>query len=81
LEAKRCVLDLAGGKIQITDQIVTLTVKPIWPDIQCAKVTMLKKTIISPRCEMEIMAHIHSKEIGTWLLEGFQFKELPIYVA
>ena len=28
LEAKRCVLDLAGGKIQITDQTVTLTAKP-----------------------------------------------------
>ena len=42
---------------------------------------MLKKTIIPPRCEMEIMAHIHSKEIGTWLLEGFQFKELSIYVV
>ena len=42
---------------------------------------MLKKTTIPPRSEMEIMAHIHSKERGTWLLEGFQFKEIPICVA
>ena len=27
------------------------------------------------------MAHIHMKEEGIWLLEGTQFKELPICVA
>ena len=81
LEAKKCVLDLASGKIQITDQTVTLTAKPTQSDTHCAKVTVLKKTTIPPRSEMEIMAHIHSKEPGTWLLEGFQSKELPICVA
>ena len=81
LEAKKCVLDLAGGKIQLTDQNVTLIAKPIQSGTQSAKVTVFKKTTIPPRSEMEIMAHIHSKEPGTWLLEGCQFKELPIFVA
>ena len=30
---------------------------------------------------MEVMARIDSKEPGTWLLEGLQFKELPFCVA
>jgi len=81
LEAKQCVLDLASGKMQITDQTVTLTAKSTQSNTQCAKVTMLKKTTIPPRSEMEVMAHIDSKEPGTWLLEGSQFKELPICVA
>ena len=80
LEAKKCVLDLAGGKIQIAGQTVTLTAKST-PDTQCAKVTVLKKTVIPPRSEMEVMARIDSEEPGTWLLEGLQFKELPICVA
>ena len=58
LEAKKCVLDLAGGKIQITDQTVTLTAKPTQSDTHCAKITVFKKTTIPPRSEMEIMAHI-----------------------
>lgn len=77
LEAKRCVLDLAGGKLQIADQTVTLKAKSSQSDTHCAKVTVLKKTVIPPRCEMEVMAHIPK----TWLLEGLQFKELPICVA
>ena len=66
LEVKRCVLDLAGGKIQIACQTVTLTAKSTPSDTQCAKVTVLKKTVISPRSEMEVMAHTDSKEPGTW---------------
>ena len=58
LEAKKCVLDLAGGKIQITDQTVTLTAKPTQSDTHCAKVSVLKKTTIPPGSEMEIMTHI-----------------------
>lgn len=30
---------------------------------------------------MEVMAHIHSEEKGTWLLAGTIFKKLPICVA
>ena len=80
MEAKKCVLDLAGGKIQIAGQTVTLTAKST-PDTQCAKITVLKKTVIPPTSEMEVMARIDFKEPGTWLLEGLQFKELPIFVA
>ena len=36
---------------------------------------------IPPRNEMEVMAHIHSEEKGTWLLAGTIFKKLPICVA
>ena len=72
---------LAGGKIQIAGQTVTSTAKSTPPDTHCAKVTVLKKAVIPPRNEMEVMARIDSKEPGTWLLEGLQFKELPICVA
>jgi len=81
LEAKKCILDLAGGKIQIAGQTVTLTAKSTSSETQCAKVTVLKKMVIPPRSEMEVMACIDSKEPGTWLLEGFHFKELSICVA
>jgi len=68
LEAKKCVLDLASGKIQIADQTVTLTAKSSKSDAQCAKVTVLKKTVIPRRSEMKVMAYIDLKEPRTWLL-------------
>lgn len=81
LEAKKCMLDLACGKLQIADQSVTLTARPTQSSSQCAKVTVLKKIVIPPRSEMEVMARIDSKESGTWLLEGLQFKELRTYLC
>ena len=81
LEANKCVLDLAGGKLQITDQTVHLIPQPSNRNVQCAKVTMMENLTIPLRSEVEIMAHIHTDEDGTWLLEGTQFKELAICVA
>ena len=43
LEAKKCMLDLACGKLQIADQSVTLTAKPTQSSSQCAKVTVLRR--------------------------------------
>ena len=81
LEANKCVLDLAGGKLQITDQTVHLIPQPSNRKVQCAKVTMMENLTIPPRSEVEIMAHIHTDEDGIWLVQGTQFKELPICVA
>ena len=67
--------------MQITDQTVTLISQPSNKKVQCAQVTVKENLIIPLRSEMEIMAHINSEEGGTWLLEGTQFKELPICVA
>ena len=50
-------------------------------EVQCAKVTETENLTIPPRSEMKVMAHIHSKEEGTWLLEGTTFKKLLICVA
>ena len=73
LEVNKCVLDLAGGKLQITDQTVYLIPQPSNRNVQYAKVTMMENLTIPPRSEIEIMAHIHTDEDGTWLLEGTQF--------
>ena len=81
LEANKCILDLASGKMQITDQTVSLISQPSIKKVQCTQVRVTENLTIPPRSEMEIMARIHSKEEGTWLLEGTPFKELPIYVA
>ena len=69
-----CILDLAGGKMQITDKTVSLIPQPSNKEVQCAKVTVTENWTIPPRNEMEVMAHIHSEEEGTWLLEGTIFK-------
>ena len=45
------------------------------------QVTVMENLTIPPRSEMEVMAHIRSKEEGTWLLEGTIFKTLSICVA
>ena len=81
LEANKCILDLAGGKMQITNKTVPLIPQPSNKEVQCAKVTVTENLTIPPRSEMEVMAHIHSKEEGTWLLEGTIFKKLSICVA
>ena len=49
--------------------------------MHCAKVTVTGNQTILLRSEVEIMAHIHAEEEGTWLLEGKHFKELLICVA
>ena len=41
----------------------------------------MENLTIPPRSEMEVMADIHSKEEGTWLLEDTIFKKLSICVA
>ena len=81
LEAKKCILDLAGGKMQINDTSLSLIPQPSTKKVQCAKVTIKESLIIPSRSEVEIMAHLHNKEEGTWLLEGTQFRKLPICVA
>ena len=81
LEANKCILDLAGGKMQITDKTIPLIPRPSNKEVQCAKVTVMGNLTIPPRSEMEVMAHIHSEEGGTWLLEGTIFKKLSICVA
>ena len=78
LEDNKCLLDLAGGNIQIQGQAIPLTGKTT---LSKAKVTVLKKVTIPPQSEMEILAHIHSDKEGTWLLEGTDFKHLPMCVA
>ena len=42
-------------------------------EMQCAKATVTENLTIPPRSKMEVMAHIHSKEQGTWLLERTMF--------
>ena len=83
MEAHKCILDLAGSKMQITNKTISLIPKPSNKKVQCAKVTVTENLTIPARSEMEIMAHIHSEEEGTCtrLLEGTQFKKLLICVA
>ena len=81
LEANKCILDLAGGKMQITGKTVSLIPQPSNKDVQCAKITVTENLTIPPRSEMEVMAHIHSEEGGIWLLEDTVFKKLSICVA
>ena len=78
LKAHKSILNLACGKILLTDQTVSLMTKT---NMCCARVTVTEKLIIPPQNEMEIMVHIHSKEVGTWLIEGVKFKEWPVGVA
>ena len=68
LEANKCILDLASGKMQIIDQTVSLISQPSIKKVQCAQVTVTENLTIPPRSEMEIMARIHSKEEarGCW---------------
>ena len=81
MEAHKCILDLAGSKMQITNKTISLIPKPSNKKVQCAKVTVTENLTIPPGSEMEVMAHIHSKEEGTWLIEGTIFKKLSICVA
>ena len=81
MEANKCILDLAGGKIQITNKAVSLILQGSNKEVQCAKVTVTENLIILTRSEMEVMVHITSEEKGTWLIEGTIFKKLPICAA
>ena len=81
LEAHKCILDFACGKMLITDQTVSLKPNPSKTKMCCVRVTVTEKLVIPPQSEMEIMVHIHFKEAGTWLIEGVQFKEWPVCVA
>ena len=81
LEANKCILDVAGGKMQITDKTVPLILQPSNKEVQCAKVTVTENLTMPPRSEMQVMAHIHSEEEDTWLLEGTIFKKVSICVA
>ena len=56
LETNRCVLDLAKGKIVIADKSVALVPNSSSVQNSCSSVT------ISHLSEMEIIAHIDSKE-------------------
>ena len=38
LEANKCILDLAGGKMQITDKTVSLIPQPLNKKVRCAMV-------------------------------------------
>ena len=81
LEANKCILDQAGGKMQITNKIFPLIPQPLNKEVQWAKVTVTENLTIPPRSEMEVMAHIQFKEEGIWLLEGTMFKKLLICVT
>ena len=63
------------------DKTVPLTTQPLNKEVQCTKVTVTENLTIPPRSEMEVMAHIHSEEEGTWLLDGTTFKKLSICVV
>ena len=52
LETNKCILDLAGGKRQITDKTVPQTLQPLNKEVQCAKVTVMENLTIIPRSEM-----------------------------
>ena len=65
----------------LTDRTVSLTTNPSKTNTCCVRVTVTEKLVIPPQSEMEIMVNIHSKEAGTWLIEGVQFKERPVCVA
>jgi len=85
MEANKCVLDLVSGKIKINSQTVSLIPDQSKCNTWCVKITSMRKITIPHtgpcRSEMEIMAYINSKEKGTRLLEGAQFKELHVCVA
>ena len=81
LEANKCILDLAGDKMQITNKTVPLITQPSNKKVQCAKAIVTENLTIPPRSEMKVMAHIHSKEQSTWLLEGTMFKKLSTCIA
>ena len=55
LEANKCILDLAGGKMHITDKTPSLIPQPSNKEVQCAKVTVTENWTIPPRSEMEVM--------------------------
>jgi len=56
---------LGHYKAQMASQTVSLLAHQLKYNAQCVKVTSMKKIIIPPRSEMEIMAYVHSKEMGT----------------
>ena len=65
----------------LTDRTVSFTTNPSKTNTCCERVTVPEKLVIPSQSELEIIVHIHSKEVGTWLIEGVQFKEWPICVA
>ena len=75
------MLDLAGGKMQITNKIVPPNPQSLNKEMHCTKVTVMENLTFPPRIDMEVMAHFHSEEESTWLLEGTIFKKLSICVA
>ena len=82
LESNKCVLDLAKGKIIIADQSVALV--PNSPSLHtgcCSSVMLSQNCVVPPRSEMEIVAHLDSKEDGTWLVEGISSPSAQIMIA
>ena len=67
--------------MHITDKTVPPIPQPLNNKVQRAKVMVMENLTIPPRSEIEVMAHIHSEEKGTWLLEGTIIKKLSIYVS
>ena len=81
LEANKCILDLAKGKMIVADQSVSLLPKSHGNKMASSTVTIPNTCVIPPHSEMEIIAHIQSDEEGTWLVEGLTSPTLPIMVA
>ena len=67
--------------MQITNKIVPPNLQPLNKEMHCTKVTVMENLTFPPRSDMEVMAHFHSEEEGTWLPEGTIFKKLSICVA
>ena len=51
LETNKCILDLAGGEMQITDKTVPLIPQPSNKEVQCARITVTENWTIPPRSE------------------------------
>ena len=63
LEANKCVLNLAEGKIIIANRSVPLLGKPYTTKICCSKITLADNVSIPPRGKMEIADRIHSSSV------------------
>ena len=75
LEVNKCILDLSGGKMQITNKTGPLFLQPSNKKVQGAKGTVTENLTIPPRSEMEVMAHIQCKGRGHMATRGYNVQK------
>ena len=81
LEAKSCTLDLAKGEMSVSGNTVILTSHSTRTAVRSTKVILTDTVTVPASSEMEVMAHVDSTVMGTWLVECDEPNQLPVCVA